>query len=986
MPHAKVLLCLLTTTLALIAQGQVLNFRHFGLEEGLPNTNVWSINQDAQGYLWVGTNQGFYRFNGLEFDHDFGIDLQRQRIADIIRISDSVLLAHSETPNMLYRIQSDQSLEIESIETPIVTSNRIVAGNGDNTYYSWSEKGVYHYSDTGTLLVHAGVKHARYFKTGKDIWITGAYGIGLSRVEQQKLVPFQEEILGTQEIFKLFLGRSKDELWIHTKEGFHLFHDSGGHTFYELSFGSIFRGNDYLIDQNDRIWFCGVHTGFQIFDPKAGRLVENNLTELLQDVQVTCLFIDAQGTIWIGTGGYGLYQVPTGFVRSLDVHNGLPGLSVTAMAESMNRDMMLIGTNSGIGYVNKITKNAVHPTEIGLTAGELPRFSGYVMCLDNWSDHIVYSQSPADLRGGCIASGQDRFWQTHAASVCTDHDDALITGAWGRIRIFPKSEYCALPNHASIKRLDLPRQARVNAMAITQDTVWAGTADGLFRFNLDDTTLAPVSMLPSNDTAMLHCSDVLVDDLDRLWVATRTGLFCRTGSKWRRYTRQDGLSSDICTSLAWDGESLWVGSYQGVNRLNGEVFESVSLQSGVISAEVSTLHYDAEHRTLWLGTVRGLSYFNVDEWKPEQRVLDLWLNELEVMNDTAVPLTGSIDLDHNQNNIRFSIELLDLWGARNSTLHYRLIGASQKWAIAAKPEVEFFGLAPGQYTLEVKATSPMGRSEIARASFQITAPYWSTWWFALLVLIAITAVIALFARVRIRQIRLDERRQRITFQRMFQLEQQALAAAMNPHFIFNSLHSIQELFTRHGDAQAIDYVGELAQLMRKNLDSVTQKEVSLRDVVDQLKRYLQLEKVRFGERLQYSISVSNELLAENPAIPAMLIQPFIENALKHGITKSTKRGKVSVGFREMGDLLEITIIDNGVGLNHAQPDASGGDRVSRGINIVRKRLALHSPKNRLDMQELSDPDGAVIGTQVTLCIYTGSREAKSPDQAGTTSN
>lgn len=961
--------CLITLTFSL--QGQTLNFRHFGIDEGLPNANVWCVNQDAQGYIWFGTNEGLCRFNGLTFEKDFGSALKSQRITDLISISDSVLLANGDFPHKLFRIISNADPVIESLDKPEVGSGHLFPGNSDGTFYFWKHQKLFHYTGRTSQSVLRKTPNASFFKVSGSLLFSGFRHTGVFTVENGKTLPFLPEVFAHIRIHNVIENRQENTIWVHSEHGFHEIRDGTHIRLIPLQLEPGYVPNDYAFDYVGRLWFCDMRNGLHILDLKKGILIKNNLTKLCEDVQVTCIFRDREGTMWISTSGFGVYQIPIGFAKSLGLKEGLSGVSVTNIAPSKNPEHLVIGTNSGVCYVNSNSCTVTGIKNFPVKDVRNVDMNGYIMCLGEWEDRLIYSQSYGSI-GKSFFVGADQYRTILAASHCKNYSEALVVGNWGVIRIFPEHSRPLLQGFSSdVLLLEYPGEARVNAMHHFRDTIWVATSSGLMALDMKDTTIHPVQPLAQN-SPILNCTDMTQDEHGQLWLATRQGLLCRSNKGWQHYTEANGLSSNTCTSLAWEKQSLWIGTYRGVNRLRDGKFESASVQSGLLSDEVSLVHYDSAFGRLWVGSALGLSYFDTEDWTSEKLITDLWLDHLEVIDDRSYAIGSPVTLDHDQNNIRFTSKLLDLWGAQNTSIVYRLLGASSEWTESRSQQVEFFGLAPGNYTFEIKATSPIGDSQTARATFTIHPPFWFSWWFVVSMLVFIAALAFVVARIRVQQVRHEERAQRITFQRMFQLEQQALAAAMNPHFIFNSLNAIQELFTRHGDEKAIDYVGELAQLMRQNLDSVTHKEIPLLDEIEQLERYLKLEKIRFGKRLKYSVNASAELRKRNPNLPAMLIQPFIENALKHGIANSKRPGQLSIGMTEKGDLLEIAIIDNGIGFLTARRENTSKDHVSRGISIVRKRLALHSEGNSLEMKELTDAQGQPKGTLVLLTLYIGS--------------
>jgi LytS/YehU family sensor histidine kinase len=173
------------------------------------------------------------------------------------------------------------------------------------------------------------------------------------------------------------------------------------------------------------------------------------------------------------------------------------------------------------------------------------------------------------------------------------------------------------------------------------------------------------------------------------------------------------------------------------------------------------------------------------------------------------------------------------------------------------------------------------------------------------------------------------------------LEQKALQAMMNPHFIFNVMNSIQH-YINGNDRQAANlYLSDFAALVRMNLEISNKSFISLFEEIAYLRLYLSLESLRFKNRLDYAISIDPEIDEEETTIPVMVLQPFVENAILHGVVPLTETGLVQINItKENDDLMKVQIIDNGVGYEHSLESKSGSKHISRGMKLTRQRLEL----------------------------------------------
>jgi LytS/YehU family sensor histidine kinase len=227
------------------------------------------------------------------------------------------------------------------------------------------------------------------------------------------------------------------------------------------------------------------------------------------------------------------------------------------------------------------------------------------------------------------------------------------------------------------------------------------------------------------------------------------------------------------------------------------------------------------------------------------------------------------------------------------------------------------------------------------------------------------------AQLRIKSIKKKERNKRQMLTTMNDLELQAFHYSMNPHFLFNSLNSIQQFITKYRDAVAVNFISEFSLLVRNNLEALRSGWISLDNEIEQLERYLSLESHRLNHALSYKIEVDPSIPLSQVEVPPLFIQPFIENSIWHGIApKENKEGSfIRLQIEaENEECLRITIQDNGVGLN-AQKNNKKPGHVSRGIELIRKRLELLSEKNQFEILETKDREGNPTGTLVSIIFH-----------------
>lgn len=205
-------------------------------------------------------------------------------------------------------------------------------------------------------------------------------------------------------------------------------------------------------------------------------------------------------------------------------------------------------------------------------------------------------------------------------------------------------------------------------------------------------------------------------------------------------------------------------------------------------------------------------------------------------------------------------------------------------------------------------------------------------------------------------------------------EAKALRAQMNPHFIFNCLNSIKFLIQQNNPEKAISYLAIFSKVIRTLLNNADKKEISLFDEIETCKLYLQLEAMRLDDMFSYKIIIDEGVDMKSTKMPALIVQPFIENAIWHGIIPKGSKGTIELSVTEKGNEIEISIEDDGIGIEASILNKSSLDisHESKGLSLTEARLKvdnfLRHREGRLYISERKDDAGRVLGTRVILKI------------------
>ena len=325
-----------------------------------------------------------------------------------------------------------------------------------------------------------------------------------------------------------------------------------------------------------------------------------------------------------------------------------------------------------------------------------------------------------------------------------------------------------------------------------------------------------------------------------------------------------------------------------------------------------------------------------------------------------------------RNNISFGISALGFHNPKEFA--YRLVGVDEDWVETEQRQTPLYSnLSPGNYQFLIKARNENSDwSAIKEIDLILVPRWWETFWFKLLIGILVATVLYYLYKSRLETVRTKSALQ----QKIKELEMQTLRAQMNPHFLYNSLNSIQNFIIKNHTKEAVGYLDRFSRLVRLILQNSRSRKVPIKDEVEALKHYLELESLRFKRRFSYTIEVDPSINQNDVEMPPMLIQPFVENAILHGLLKKESGGKLVVKIDKYGDKLICVIRDNGIGRAAAGANKKGGlnGRKSMGTSITKNRLDMlneeRGEKASMNIRDLVDAEGNACGTEVEIVVYS----------------
>jgi len=683
--------------------------------------------------------------------------------------------------------------------------------------------------------------------------------------------------------------------------------------------------------------------GSYIYDIEAGKAIDT----LLTGIAVNIGLIDRDSGIWLGTGGAGLYYFPPA-----------AGKPVSDKAEQVyhfyvRNQELWIGSNNWqfwklnkdrSSFERKIKPGEIDPGFLYLPEGNTHRlpFNGMLKLLTE----------------------QKGIFKTHNyyKSLSTAQDTFIMATQNGFL-------FKLQPPDQVLDSVYIGQ--RLTSVYYRKGAYYAGTLNGLYFVPGGYSTYIVEQKQPLVRGSISAIAYSHTNDL--LWVATaENGVYClRNNRIVRTFNETSGLTSPICKCLFTDGSKIYVGTVEGLNIIDPERgfhIEKYTLLDGLPSNNINCIY--AENNQVWAGTSEGLALIDAGKVRAKP-FFRLSLTDVIASGKERPFYSGNILLPPGDNNIRFAYSGISFPSMGNIRYTYRLKGLDDSWQQTREQYLQYPSLPPGTYTLELFATNRFdARSNMIRFTFTIEKKWWRHGWVQLPAILLFLALcyFALWWRTRRVQRRRQEKLELKS--RIIELEQMALRAQMNPHFIFNSLNSFYQYVMDKDLEGASKFIQDFSRLLRLLFETAALPAISLDKELEFLTTYLELERRKLSEAFSYHLEVAPDMPTEELVIPSFVIQPFVENSIRHGIqNRKDKKGLITLSVSIEAGHLVITVTDNGVGRQYTEALKQRTIAIhrSRGIALTAERIALYNQSQHSSVQfEIVDlyNDGRATGTTV----------------------
>ncbi|WP_207513845.1 sensor histidine kinase [Longitalea luteola] len=933
---------------------QELTYKQFTVKDGLPGSVVYDALQDKNGFIWFATSQGVSRFDGRTF-RNF---TKEEGLPD----NDIIKLYLDKHNNIWF---------LSFMGIPAVYYNGVIKRFDEC-------KGVIAIMEDAlsadmVFLASTFEAHKTYAGYYMSPNISGKWKFTANMKENEDRIINNWPALRTASpaginFYFSFLDQHYFSLQVKTAATNKLFRIKRDYTANMSPFGKS--SFSTLTSDKKGIVFILSDT---VFYADAYKMVPVSSLKALQvnhALDISSFFCENDTTLWISTRSRGLLRITNFLSRHRRVQQYFNTTFCTAVLKDNEKGYWITTQGEGVYYLpnldfyhfsdpsHKTNQHVLsvgkgHPSKVvaGFASGDLLEIDHADLstrAITNWSrqnnnnrvlqvwpleqpftflvgaDNGLYKVAPKKI---------NRLNSSSAKAIYLAPDSGLFMGS--SMGLF------ALTPAGGITRLMFGD--RVTCLTGLKNHLYWGTLNGLYQYTQGK--VSKVGQQYPELRGIINHLDVAPDS--SLWISTQQGIVIMKASAVTSIKKGNGLSGNMCKQVSFDGNIAWVATDKGISRINYDRVpgglqynvSNITEEDGLTTNDVNQTVVAGDY--VWAATAKGISYFSKNYISRSGMPPLININYIST-GKKSVPVTDTIRVHHSIGKLLIELAGISYGSGKSMNYEYRLKGTDSAWNNTPNNIIEFPMLPYGTFVFEARAVDRWGvRSERpARVVVLHPPPFTKTTWFLALTYIILAAVLgaAFFFYYRRRQ---QKREQEYNLKRkVHELEMMALRAQMNPHFIFNCLTSIQYHILRADMRNANAYLHKFSTLIRQTLQYSTHSTISLREEIKLLSLYLELEKMRLGERIDYRLTISEDLKQDDLSMPTMIVQPFLENAIIHGIAPLENRtGILSVEIKRSGKYVEFIIEDNGPGIyasRHKQP--VNNDHTSMGTSITSRRI------------------------------------------------
>ncbi len=955
-----------------LAQNRSFSFQHFGPEDGLSNANIFSIKQDINNILYLATENGVYDFDGyiftklkpknsLKSNHirNIGFNLNNELV--IINRKEGIYDYKNASNTAILNTQ----LKFNNSVDELVFTKDYTYSLTDQISVSTIDKNTGKITEDDLFIADNENRAHCIFKTKNNKVLIGrTTGLFQFNNEKQAKVKLDKNYpiysITEDENGILYLGTDNAILCLKNEKVFKTIpiKTQAANSFF--SFNNTASVSKILIDKYDRIWFTNIPDD-NLY------VIENNITYNIFDilgidkVVVNCIFKDSDDNIWIGTFNDGVYFIQNSLFQNVNYTTGRKTLPVTSAAFVNNN--ICVGTINGLFIFDKKTTN----TQTIVTPDEV--FREEIFSINPIGKNVIYSKAKSLTNNVKSTAINDAYYNltpinSRVFEFAKKTNEAFI--ADGSATLFRITNY----NSEKYRILDtlisyLDYRTKINTICEVNDQLFVGTSEGLSVYSFKTK-----KYIQYKSELFNYNINHIQNYNHKTYLANDNGITIFEDSTLIQQIGEHRLTS--VKKIKFYKNKIWIATLDGL-FICDEIFNPIAIYNktnGLQSNTINDIVFDSNNCCIC--TNKGTTLCSID---------DLLLN----IKIAKKPFVSSLEIE--QKKLPFTSDVLNLKSSESDLIinflsplyikpnkqFYKYKYDKSRWLNLENTQVHLTSIEGGQHTVEIRCSyDGINWSEPILLTINKDIPFKQTIWFTISIIFVSLLFLSLISFFIIRRVKSKATRRVQEDRQVNLLKHQAMNSLMSPHFIFNSLTSIQNYINLNDSLKASEYLAKFSRLIRMIIEKASQSEIPLNEELTRLNYYLDLEKERFKGKFDFFVEVEPNLNTTEIKIPNMIIQPYAENSIIHGILPKHEHGNLYIKFKKCNEkTLLIIIEDDGIGFNKAKENAKAGHK-SLGTktieNILELNTKLTGKKQSVEIIDKQDLEIPSNGTIITITI------------------
>jgi ligand-binding sensor domain-containing protein len=929
---------------------QEFNLVNIGVDQGMITTEVHDIDQDKDGFMWFATDIGVFKYDGNSFIYYTSKNgLSHTVVFDIfLDINDRMWFNTYKGGICYFDNDTIKDYSFNDILLDLIDSVGVSDSHIDDFIFEENElwftltksRGLYKIDNTGEIKYFSfNKKKATLFSKPTHSgslsgFINNNYFTNTNLISHDFDFNYYSIVEGQQSAISK-VGVDSDYIFIDNR------------ILKQEEDKILSRIIDYKIlsiktDNQNNLWIGTINGGL-VFCP-SGDFLEQKLESYLTGLTITDIFQDKQDNLWIATLEKGIFLIKTLNTKSYKLINENINSKISTL--DANDNTILFGTVDGSVY--SIINNSFQQV-----SGE--KISGDV------KDILIINNSEALINGEKInfTSKSNLITKESIYSgmkIFTSNNDIIACGFFG-FKII-KNDNIIYDSKTKILAIN---DEKIKDMCFLNDTLWILTTTKVYNFYDKKVTEKKFSEIDALEiTSLSNFKDSL------LVICTRNdGVYLKKKTKLKNISKSEGLNSNICYSLFCSDEKIYVGTNNGLNIIE---FDKNNKQRIRFIDKTNYLNsnmiYDIALHDNKIVLATNLGIDIIEDYKKPFEFNSTYIYPIIVNNQQYFSSDNTYNLKSSQNNIQISF-VTPFYGEDNQIRYrYKLSDADTIWKITSNTTIQFPNLSSGNYRFVVQPFYNNIYGEEAFINLNIRPYFTQTWWFRVIIFLILMWIVYIIYRNKLHK--------KETEKELILSKQKALKSQMNPHFIFNSLNSIQNFILKNQQDLSIKYLSRFSKLIRNILDNSERTYITISEDIEALTHYIELEKVRFKNRFNYSFEVDKNLDTNYYCIPPLLIQPYVENAIWHGLMHKQEGGSIFISYEMVDEKIICTIKDDGVGRKKACELEKSSVHTSKGTLITNERISIlaksHNIEIKCEIIDLYDKNKEACGTKIEFYI------------------